>query len=51
MDQLLLTLSIVALFLVRLGIPVILLISVGVIIDRWQSKREQKTQQTSHKHA
>ncbi len=51
MDQLLLTLSIVALFLVRLGIPVILLISLGVIIDRWQSKREQKTQQASHKHA
>jgi hypothetical protein len=51
MDQLLLTLSIVALFLVRLGIPVILLISIGVVIDRWQSKREQRTQQTSHKHA
>ncbi len=51
MDQLLLTLSIVALFLIRLGVPVILLISVGVVIDRWQSKREQKVEQTLHKHA
>ena len=51
MEQLLLTLSIVALFLLRLGVPVIVLISLGVGIDRWQSRREQTAQQTSHKHA
>ncbi len=51
MEQLLLTLSIAVLFLLRLGVPVIVLITLGVIIDRWQSKREQKVQQTFHKHA
>ena len=51
MEQLLLTLSIAALFLLRIGVPVIVLITLGVIVDRWQSKREQKIQSTSHKHA
>ena len=41
MEQLLLTLSIAILFLLRLGVPVIVLITLGVVIDRWQSKREQ----------
>ncbi len=50
MEQLLLTLSIAVLFLLRLGVPVIVLITLGVVIDRWQSKREQKVQQSSHKH-
>ena len=51
MEQLLLTLSIAALFLLRLGVPVIVLITLGVVIDRWQSKREQKVEQRFHKHA
>jgi len=51
MEQILLTLSIVALFLLRLGVPVIVLVSLGIIIDRWQSKRERNLQQSTHKHA
>lgn len=49
MEQLLLTLSVAVLFLVRIGIPVIVLIALGVVVDHWQSKREQKIQQSSHK--
>jgi hypothetical protein len=41
MDQLLLTISVVALFLLRIGLPVIVLIAVGVVIDRWQTHREK----------
>jgi hypothetical protein len=32
--------SVVVLFLVRIGIPIIALVSVGVLIDRWQRRRE-----------
>ena len=51
MEQLLLTLSVAVLFLVRIGIPVIVLITLGVVVDHWQSKREQKVQQATHKHS
>ncbi len=51
MEQLLLTLSIAVLFLLRLGVPMIVLITLGVIIDRWQSRREHKGQEAFHKHA
>ncbi len=51
MEQLLLTLSVAALFLIRIGIPVIVLITVGVLVDHWQSKREKDAQQTTHKHS
>ena len=51
MDQLLLTLSIAALFLLRIGVPVVVLIAVGMVIERWQSHREQNVQPTSHKPA
>ena len=40
MDDLLLTLSIIILFLVRVGVPVLVLVTLGVLIDRWQSRRE-----------
>lgn len=43
MDQLLLTLSIAALFLLRIGVPVIVLITIGVVIDRWQSHHDEPT--------
>lgn len=50
MEQLLLTLSVIVLFLVRIGVPVIILISLGAIIERWQNKREQNIQSPTHKH-
>lgn len=40
MDEIMMVLSIAGLFLIRVGIPVILLVALGVLIDRWQSKRE-----------
>ncbi len=36
MDDILMTLTIAALFLIRIGIPVALLVAVGVLVDRWQ---------------
>lgn len=32
-------LSIAILFLFRIGVPVIALVSIGVLIDRWQNNR------------
>lgn len=50
MEQVLLVLSVAMMFVVRIGIPVIVLITLGVVIDRWQSKREKGVQQEIHKH-
>lgn len=33
-------LSVVGLFLLRIGVPVVLLIGLGILVDRWQTKRE-----------
>lgn len=51
MEQLLLVVSVAAMFLLRIGVPVILLLSIGILIDRWQSKREKEVQQEIHKNA
>lgn len=51
MEQLLLVVSVVVMFLLRIGVPVILLLTIGVLIDRWQSKREKEVQHEIHKHA
>ena len=40
MDGLLTTLAVTGLFLIRIGLPVALLVGLGVLIDRWQSKRD-----------
>lgn len=40
MDELITTLVVAVLFLIRIGVPVVLLVGLGVLIDRWQSKRE-----------
>lgn len=44
MESVLLTLGVVAVFLVRVGIPVILLIALGMVIDRWQKHRNVEVQ-------
>lgn len=49
MEQLLLVLSVAAMFIIRIGIPVILLLAIGLLIDRWQSKRERDVQQELHR--
>ena len=50
MESVLLTLSVVALFLVRGGIPVVLLITLGMVIDRWQKHRNIEIQRGMTEH-
>jgi hypothetical protein len=49
MEQILLVLGVAAAFLIRIGIPVILLIGLGILIDRWQSKRENSAAEETRK--
>ena len=41
MEQATLVLTIVVMFVIRLGIPVLTLVLIGVLIDRIQSNREK----------
>lgn len=40
-----LVVSVVFLFVIRIGIPVILLIALGTFIDRWQRQRHEQQKQ------
>jgi hypothetical protein len=51
MEQLLSIVSVAALFFVRIGIPVIVLIILGIVIDRWQATREDAVKREINKHA
>ncbi len=51
MEQIITILGVAALFLVRIGIPVLALITLGILIDRWQNKRQQEVDREVHKHA
>lgn len=42
MQNLELVFSVVVLFLLRIGLPVLLLIILGTLIDRWQTARENE---------
>ena len=35
-------LAVLGLFILRIGVPVVALISLGILIDRWQSRREEE---------
>jgi hypothetical protein len=48
MDDLLMVLSVAGLFLLRIGVPVMLLVGLGLLIDRWQSKRERDINTEAH---
>jgi hypothetical protein len=41
MDGVLAVLSVIALFMLRIGVPVLLLVALGIIVDRWQTRREE----------
>ena len=43
MEDLMVTLWVVVLFLIRIGIPVVILVTLGVLFERWQQKREHHT--------
>jgi hypothetical protein len=51
MEQVVLVVSVAAAFLLRIGVPVILLIGLGILIDRWQSKREKSFSDENRKAA
>lgn len=38
MDEILLAVGVMVLFLIRIGVPVAILVMLGLLIDRWQSK-------------
>lgn len=49
MEQVGLILSIVFMFVIRIGIPVLILVLIGTLIDRIQSRREKNLPQLAHK--
>ena len=49
MNDIVLILEVIGLFLLRIGIPLILLVTLGTLIDRWQS-RAHKNQWVSPTH-
>ena len=40
MDELMMVVGVAVLFLLRIGVPVILLVGLGILIDRWQRQRQ-----------
>lgn len=40
-----LTLSVIFLFLLRIGVPVLILVTLGVLLDRWQSRRALRAEE------
>ncbi|MBZ0296362.1 MAG: hypothetical protein K8L99_27625 [Anaerolineae bacterium] len=49
MEDLVMVLSVTGMFLIRIGIPVLLLVGLGTLIDRWQSKRQKDVEQQYRK--
>ena len=45
MNELLSILGVMGFFLLRVGLPIVLLVALGILIDRWQTKREEKIRQ------
>ena len=41
MDDFMMTITVAAMFLIRIGLPVALLVLVGVLIDRWQRHQDK----------
>jgi len=42
MNELTSILGVTAMFLLRVGLPIVLLVILGIAIDRWQTKREER---------
>ncbi|MCB9453935.1 MAG: hypothetical protein H6672_21085 [Anaerolineaceae bacterium] len=45
MTDIAMVVSVAGLFLIRVGIPVLALVTVGILVDRWQHKREMALEQ------
>lgn len=50
MEQILTILGVAALFILRIGVPVIVLIALGVIVNHWQMKREESVRRDINRH-
>lgn len=44
MSEVELVISVIGLFMVRIGLPLIALVSLGTIVERWQRKFHEKAQ-------
>ena len=42
MNEILAVLTVIGLFMIRIGIPILLLVGLGLLIDRWQTKRAEE---------
>lgn len=51
MEELLLVLSVAFMFFLRIGIPVLVLIVLGAMIERWQSQRDDYIRHYYQDHA
>ncbi len=49
MEQATFVLSIVLMFVIRIGVPVLVLILIGTLVDRIQSRREKHLPQIAHR--
>jgi hypothetical protein len=49
MNDVMMVISVVVIFFLRIGIPVIILVGLGVMIDRWQRHRESDIESKYHK--
>lgn len=38
MDEIMLTITVALLFVIRIGIPVVVLVTLGVLMDHWYSR-------------
>lgn len=43
-------LGVIVLFVIRIGLPLTLLVGFGVLIDRWQSRREAEIERYVEEH-
>ena len=49
MNGLWIVLEVVGLFFLRIGVPLLILIVVGIVLDRWQSRRTEAWRQAPPK--
>jgi hypothetical protein len=45
MDGILAVLSVAGLFMLRIGVPVLVLVALGILVDRWQTRRDEHINQ------
>jgi hypothetical protein len=50
MNELTMIIEVTILFFIRIGIPLLLLIVLGVVVDRWQSHREAQVRSYYQQH-